>query len=120
MKFRTSSNGTNDTASVQSTQRVRCGCLLGLSIALAVFCEVLPVDRDIMYGPVAGRGIAVAILVKILFLSVIFLPALLFAWLNGVSSLRPHRGAFIFVTILIAINLVDNIWFFWGRTFGDG
>ena len=84
---------------------VRGRWLVRMSVLFAVCLEVIPIEMQVMDGVSSIGSLALILLVKAVCLTLIFLPLLVFVFVNGVSALKHVRGGVIAVVAIVAVNL---------------
>jgi hypothetical protein len=78
--------------------------LVRASVILAVFLEVIPVEADIIYGPLFNDVFRMLV-VKVFCLVMIFLPLVIYVMRNGLGALKIVWGRVIVVAVIVLINL---------------
>jgi hypothetical protein len=91
--------------------------LVGMSVFLAVFLEVIPVEADVVSVLVYSGSLFRALLAKLLFLILILFPLVICVRLNGLRGLTSKitRGRVILVVAIVVIHLAFDCWMVWGQ-----
>ena len=83
--------------------------LVRMSVFFAVCLEVVPMEMELMNGVSWPGSLALVLLVKAGCLTLIFLPLLIFVFLNGVRALEQVRGRVIVVVVIVAVKLAIDL-----------
>jgi hypothetical protein len=75
-----------------------------MSVFLAFYLEVIPLEADLIYGPLRNDIFRIIIL-KVSFLILIFFPIMIYIMRNGLSALKSVWGRVTVVAIIVVFNL---------------
>jgi hypothetical protein len=84
--------------------------LLSLSVLLVTLIEIVPVEIDILYDHYLNRNYPSILAFKLLFVSVILLPSLVFRHLNHMSRMALcYYGRFQFTIVVVSLWLLADL-----------
>jgi hypothetical protein len=85
--------------------------LASTSVLLAVLFEVFPVEADFSYGHLFGfpTSICTILTTKLIFVSILLTPLLIYVAFNGYSGLRYVRGRVVAVCLIIALRFILDL-----------
>jgi hypothetical protein len=89
-----------------------------MSVFFAVFLEVLGVEAGLIYGRLSGESFFLILAVKVIFLTLICLPLVIYVVQNGLSALKSVWGRVTVVAIIVVINLAHNFLILGGKALG--
>ena len=85
--------------------RVRGTWLVRYSVLFAVCLEVVPIEADALSVLCSIGAVGLALVMKAAFLTLIFLPLVIYVALNGLSALKCVWGRVTIVVVIVTINL---------------
>lgn len=93
-----------------SVAPVKCGWLATVSVVLAVICEVLPTEADVLFAILMRpHSLFGYLLAKLAFLALILSPIGIYGWLNGWQGLKHAQGRVISVGLIVGVNLLMSL-----------
>lgn len=97
-------------SSLPKDRQIRHTWLLSVSLLLVILIEIVPVEIDILYDHYLNRKFLTILAFKLMFLTVILSPSLLFKQLNQMSSLKFCRyGRFQFTIVVVSMRLLADL-----------
>jgi len=90
--------------------------LVGISVFLAVFLEVIPLEADALNALIWSGSFLQVLLLKAAFVALILMPLAGFVRLNGWRGLtsKTVRGRIILIAVIVLISLALYCWMIWG------
>ncbi|MCD4728658.1 MAG: hypothetical protein K8R46_13415 [Pirellulales bacterium] len=92
--------------------------LVKASVFLAVFLEVLPLEADAVHALITGGYIVRAIVFKMLCLTLIFMPLIVYVSHNGLCALKIVGGRVAIVCFITLVHLAGTLLLAYGYVFG--
>ena len=84
--------------------------LVTASAGLAVFVEgPCGMEAGLIYGPLWDRGVFLIIVAKVICLTVVFLPLVIYVGLNGLRALKRVWGRATIAAVIAMIALAHNV-----------
>lgn len=90
----------------QPNRIIRGKWLVQLSTLVAIYLEVIPVEMDTISGLWLRGAFSLALAVKLLCVTVILLPLVIYVFLNGPSALWHVKGRVVVIATIIGIHLI--------------
>ena len=80
--------------------------LVKMSVFLAFFLEVIPLEADILFQCYIYKDFPHFLALKLFFLTLIFLPLLIYVKRNGLYALKYVQGRVTIVAMIVVFNMV--------------
>lgn len=83
--------------------------LVGVSLLLAVFIEILPLEADLTVVAIAIHNLPRFFIAKTICVAVILAPLLAYAWLNGWKGIWAQKGRVIAITVILLLRTAMDV-----------
>ncbi len=112
--------GDNDCTNEKQRRAIPGIGLVDASVFLAVFLEVIPVEADAIHPLITQGRIVCAIIFKMLFLTLIFMPLIVYVSRNGMGALKIVRGRVAIICLITFVHLIGTLVLAYGYVFYGG
>jgi hypothetical protein len=95
-----------DTSLAKEGDGPRSPWLVRISLLLAIFCEVIPLEADAIFIAYQPPNVILFVAIKSVFLTVILAPLFVYVALNGWRGLRFVKGRACAIGIIVSVILI--------------
>ncbi len=102
----------------RSENTLRCRWLVRMCFNFAFCLEVIPMELGLIGVFCTTRNVFLVLIAKVACLTLIFLPLVIYIFLNGLSALKYVRRTVAAVGVIVAVSLAMDFWMVWSMIRG--